>query len=327
MHRFSFYLTATLLSLVPPVVNRSHDEETCSVDHKALGDKFHMKYGLQRVLKQELCFAESPCLQLVDAVDDKNDFERAIASERFIISSVYLKVPEGTCSDSEEDLDTSKWKVDKSRLVFSSYTTTMIEEMFLSGAVPIKKDAEAQVLMLGLGGGMMNSYLHHMYPKMNITVVEIDQKMYEVAVKWFDLEEDNRQRVIIMDGVTFLKNALKEDLQYDVIHVDVCSIRPEITSFCPSAAFYSLDVVRILSKLTSKKGVVIINVLASESITARAMKLKFLYESEFSECRREFSIYGQANMVVTCSHSDRPEGLEMKYRKFAKYPQKFLSGT
>lgn len=45
---------------------------------------------------------------------------------------------------------------------------------------------------------------------MNITVVEIDQKMYEVAVKWFDLEEDNRQRVIIMDGVTFLKNALKE---------------------------------------------------------------------------------------------------------------------
>ncbi|VDO91458.1 unnamed protein product [Heligmosomoides polygyrus] len=82
--------------------------------------------------------------------------------------------------------------------------------MFLSGAVPIKKDAEAQVLMLGLGGGMMNSYLHHMYPKMNITVVEIDQKMYEVAVKWFDLEEDNRQRVIIMDGVTFLKNALKE---------------------------------------------------------------------------------------------------------------------
>ncbi|VDO19421.1 unnamed protein product [Heligmosomoides polygyrus] len=36
--------------IVPPVVNRSHDEETCSVDHKALGDKFHMKYGLQRVL-------------------------------------------------------------------------------------------------------------------------------------------------------------------------------------------------------------------------------------------------------------------------------------
>ncbi|KAK6013886.1 hypothetical protein OSTOST_20771 [Ostertagia ostertagi] len=84
----------------------------------------------------------------------------------------------------------------------------VLEEMFTSGAVQIKKDAEAQVLVIGLGAGFINSYLHHTYPEMQITVVEIDPKMLEVAKKWFGLELDRRHTVTVMDGVDFLKQAV-----------------------------------------------------------------------------------------------------------------------
>ncbi|KAK6042388.1 hypothetical protein COOONC_20107 [Cooperia oncophora] len=75
---------------------------------------------------------------------------------------MHLKIPE-----SKLNHDTSKWSVDKSRLVSISYTSSMIEEMFTSGAVQIRKDAEAEVLMIGLGAGVISSYLHHTYPKVN----------------------------------------------------------------------------------------------------------------------------------------------------------------
>lgn len=45
---------------------------------------------------------------------------------------------------------------------------------------------------------------------MNITVVDIEPKTLDIGLKWFDLELDDRHRVIIMDGVKFIENAVKE---------------------------------------------------------------------------------------------------------------------
>ncbi|KAK6049120.1 hypothetical protein COOONC_13375 [Cooperia oncophora] len=83
----------------------------------------------------------------------------------------------------------------------------MIEEMFVSGAVEMNRQVESNVLSIGLGAGYMNSYLHGRYPKMNITVVEIEPKMVQLALKWFDLVLDDLHRVITMDGAKFLKQA------------------------------------------------------------------------------------------------------------------------
>ncbi|PIO60456.1 hypothetical protein TELCIR_18046 [Teladorsagia circumcincta] len=92
----------------------------------------------------------------------------------------------------------------------------MIEEMFVSGAVEMSRDAKSNVLCIGMGAGYLNSHLHSTYPKMNITVVEIEPKMVKIALKWFDLVLDDWHRVITMDGVKFLKEAAKEGEGYQV---------------------------------------------------------------------------------------------------------------
>ncbi|ETN85477.1 hypothetical protein NECAME_06344 [Necator americanus] len=80
--------------------------------------------------------------------------------------------------------------------------------MFASGTVKIDFNADAQVLMIGIGGGYIDSYLHKVYPKMNVTAVDMDQKMVDVAIKWFGLKMDNRHHVVVENGVEFVENAV-----------------------------------------------------------------------------------------------------------------------
>ncbi|VDO23750.1 unnamed protein product [Haemonchus placei] len=82
--------------------------------------------------------------------------------------------------------------------------------MFVSGAVRMDRGANSQILSIGLGAGYINSYLHSLYSKMNITVVEIESKMVKIAQKWFNLVLDNLHRVIVMDGIEFLRKAAME---------------------------------------------------------------------------------------------------------------------
>ncbi|KHJ77588.1 hypothetical protein OESDEN_22792 [Oesophagostomum dentatum] len=82
--------------------------------------------------------------------------------------------------------------------------------MFLSGAVEMRKGSEARVLVLGMGGGFMNSFLHHNFPQMNITAVEIEPKMAEIAKKWFDLKLDRRHHLHIGDAMEFVRDAVAQ---------------------------------------------------------------------------------------------------------------------
>lgn len=44
---------------------------------------------------------------------------------------------------------------------------------------------------------------------MNITVVELEKTMVEVAHKYFGLVDDDHQKTIVMDGVKYIENASK----------------------------------------------------------------------------------------------------------------------
>ncbi|PIO52680.1 hypothetical protein TELCIR_26012 [Teladorsagia circumcincta] len=89
---------------------------------------------------------------------------------------------------------------------------------------------------------------------MQITVVEIDPKMLEVAKKWFGLELDKRHTVTVMDGVDFLKQAVMQGHRYNVIHIDACTLKDNVATNCPVDVFYEKGNLDILSKLISNKG-------------------------------------------------------------------------
>jgi spermidine synthase len=73
------------------------------------------------------------------------------------------------------------------------------------------------VLVVGLGGGVVPETLHAYYPNARIDVVEIDPVVVEAAEKCFLFKPDDRMRVFTQDGRVFTKRAAK---RYDLIFLD-----------------------------------------------------------------------------------------------------------
>jgi spermidine synthase len=74
-----------------------------------------------------------------------------------------------------------------------------------------------RVLMLGLGGGSISTYLGRFMPDVAIDVVEIDRRVIEVAKQYFGLRETERVRYLDGDGRVFLN---RNKGLYDLILLD-----------------------------------------------------------------------------------------------------------
>src|SRR5215204_3184448 len=78
--------------------------------------------------------------------------------------------------------------------------------------------AEAKmILMIGLGGGSISTYLGRFMPEVTIDTLEIDRRVIETAKKYFGLRESARVRYLDGDGRVFLNR--NKDL-YDLIILD-----------------------------------------------------------------------------------------------------------
>ncbi len=73
------------------------------------------------------------------------------------------------------------------------------------------------VLMIGLGGGSISTYLGRFLPETRIDTIEIDRKVIETAKKYFGLIETERVRYHDGDGRVFLT---RNRNTYDLIVVD-----------------------------------------------------------------------------------------------------------
>jgi len=74
-----------------------------------------------------------------------------------------------------------------------------------------------KVLMLGLGGGSISTYLGRFMPDVAIDTVEIDRKVIDVAKQYFGLRETERIRYLDGDGRVFLN---RNRGLYDLILLD-----------------------------------------------------------------------------------------------------------
>ncbi|MBQ0833665.1 methyltransferase domain-containing protein [Marinobacter sp.] len=77
------------------------------------------------------------------------------------------------------------------------------------------------VTILGLGGGVMASAFHHLYPACQVHAVELRQAVLDVAREYFGLPDSERLKVTIADA----RNALSDlpDASTDMILADLYS--------------------------------------------------------------------------------------------------------
>jgi spermidine synthase len=78
----------------------------------------------------------------------------------------------------------------------------------------------ARVLVVGLGGGTLPSFLRRHYPEATIDAVDIDPDVIEVAKSHFGFREDARMRAHVRDGRQFIEEVVEP---YDLIFLDAFS--------------------------------------------------------------------------------------------------------
>jgi len=78
-------------------------------------------------------------------------------------------------------------------------------------------DRPQRVLIVGLGGGTIPSFLHKHYPDTRIDCVDIDPAVVDVAKRYFGFREDRTMRAYANDGRRFIEQCREP---YDIIFLD-----------------------------------------------------------------------------------------------------------
>lgn len=83
------------------------------------------------------------------------------------------------------------------------------------------KEQPENVLMVGVGGGLLSKYLLYQFPDCQIKAIEFRQAIVKIARRFFALPLDPRIKVKIGDGATYIKQQSQQmSKQHDLIMID-----------------------------------------------------------------------------------------------------------
>jgi len=145
----------------------------------------------------------------------------------------------------------SMW-VDKPDDLHSAYARAMISFLLF-------KEQPDNVLMVGLGGGLLTKYLLYQFPDCQIKVIEFRKAMIKVARRFFHLPLEPRLKIKIGDGAEYIKEQSASGSEvYDLIMIDAFDHEGLAETMKGSKLFYSGK------SLLSDKGILAINLWGND---------------------------------------------------------------
>jgi len=92
-------------------------------------------------------------------------------------------------------------------------------ELMFSGLLYCSEPKD--ILVVGLGGGMLSGMFAHYFGDANVITVELDPKVVELAKGHFGFDETDRSKVVVRDGRVYIKRSLSKDApRFDLILLD-----------------------------------------------------------------------------------------------------------
>jgi predicted membrane-bound spermidine synthase len=155
------------------------------------------------------------------------------------------------------------------------------------------------VLMIGLGGGVLTSYLGRFMPQAQIDSVEIDPVVIDTAKTYFGLKESERKRVIESDGRVFLNRNRK---LYDVALIDAY-IGGSVPFHLMTREFYSL-----LKRHLAPGGAAVFNIHEANRLFPVSVRT---LQTVFATVDLYYSGVGEVAVVATDAPRD-PAALERR---------------
>jgi spermidine synthase len=152
-----------------------------------------------------------------------------------------------------------------SRLMFSSY-------FFL----PRQK----QVLIIGLGGGSMVHFYEHYDPDVKVDVVEIDEKVVQLADKYFDVRSQKNTKIITDDAFHYLK---VDKTPYDVIYMDAFLKPSEQTdSTGHPLNLKTIEFYKGLKEHLTPEGIVVVNLNVHKNLNDDVATMRSVYPQVYT---------------------------------------------
>ncbi|XP_070166098.1 eEF1A lysine and N-terminal methyltransferase homolog [Polyergus mexicanus] len=166
----------------------------------------------------------------------------------------------------------------------------------VNAVIDIKEQQE--IMIIGLGGGGLCMFLHHCFPKLKITAVEIDNAMLKMATEYFNLILDDRMTVEIADGIRFIKDAAACEKKYKAVLFDIDSKDTTVGMSCPPKQFLDLSVLKAVATCLTKDGLFILNLVSRDKNLKQKAKddLNSIFQS--LAC---YAIQDEVNEIVMCS--------------------------
>ncbi|PAV85886.1 hypothetical protein WR25_09136 [Diploscapter pachys] len=142
------------------------------------------------------------------------------------------------------------------------------------------------------------------FVKINMTSVDILPITRLIAKSWFGFEETDTQRIIIQDGIEFIRNAAKYQIKYDVILIDVAGsqIENDDETVCPTPAFLKEETLENLQQMLLPNGTFIMDLIYTKHQYNETLNtlIKDRLLTYFDDCYQEFNGV-MAETMMYCS--------------------------
>ncbi|XP_043250417.1 eEF1A lysine and N-terminal methyltransferase homolog [Colletes gigas] len=166
----------------------------------------------------------------------------------------------------------------------------------VSAAINTKESDE--IIIVGLGGGSLCTFLYNCFPKLKIIAVDIDEMMLKIAIDYFGLILDNRMRVDIADGIRFIKDSVASGQKYKAILFDVDSKDTTVGISCPPKQFLEMSIIKSVSECLMDGGLFILNLVSRDESIKK--KVKNDLKSVFKHIACYF-VQDEVNEIMICS--------------------------
>ncbi|VDM59182.1 unnamed protein product [Angiostrongylus costaricensis] len=117
----------------------------------------------------------------------------------------------------------------------------MIAGSFFSGALLYDSSEIQNILIIGLGGGVINNYFSTMDKlQLNVTVVDNDPVMKAIARKWYEFESTSTQRIIVDDGLRYIREGVQRGNSKYIKYLPVLILEHPVLTSCVDPSIFSI---------------------------------------------------------------------------------------
>jgi spermidine synthase len=162
------------------------------------------------------------------------------------------------------------------------------------------QDQPKKILMIGLGGATIPKKLNVLVPNAKIDIVEINPALPAIVEKYFNFKEDDRNHIIIQDGVEFVAKATENS--YDIIFIDAFGV-----DYIPSP-FLTDDFIKQVKRTLTEDGIVVMNTFANSKFAELESSL---FKNNFDQY---YNLVTNQTRVMIASSNKFPSLDEITYK-------------